>query len=129
MPQDWDNHHDDARNDKNDRQEQQAALPLVDECLVGLSPAYWAHVPLSIRQVHDLQLLQGINVLVQPPSSPSSASSKEPSPRLLPLSKCELVGVIVAVESRGDSVIYVLDDGTGLIDCLYWMQLPPQRKF
>ena len=100
--------------DEVDDDRKPAALPRLDQCLVGLSPAYWAHVPLSIRQVHDLQLLQGINVLVQ-----KRALSAET--RLLPLSKCELLGIIVAVESRGDSVLYVLDDGTGLIDCLYWM--------
>ena len=52
----------------------------------------------------------------------SSSSSLSNSVSLLPVSKCQLTGVIVAVERRGSNrtIQFVLDDGTGLMDCLLW---------
>jgi hypothetical protein len=94
-----------------------------EEHTLGLSPAYWSHVPLTVRQVHELKLYQGIHCLLQKQTQQrdDSVASTSSSLRILPLSKCCLVGLIVAVEQRGlHSVVYVLDDGTGLIDCLYW---------
>ena len=39
----------------------------------------------------------------------------------VPISKCSLVGAIVSAEIRSDgSRLYVLDDGTGLMDCVDW---------
>ena len=89
--------------------------PQLDESVVGLSPAYWSHVPLTIRQVEELRLLKGINCLFR-------NNDKTGTTDVVPLSKCELVGVVVAVEPRGldGGVVYVIDDGTGLIDCLHW---------
>ena len=90
-------------------------MPIPDPTVVGLSPAFWAHVPLTIRHVQELRLLNGFNCLIRKDPATDKAT-------VLPLSKCELVGVIVAVESRGSTggVIYVIDDGTGVIDCLHW---------
>lgn len=107
---------------------------MFDESNVGLSPAYWSHVPLTIRQVHELSLLNGIHCHIRTPTATTcNASSSSASVSVLPLSKCELVGIIVAVEQRGldAGVVYVIDDGTGVIDCLHWqddgdaMGLPP----
>lgn len=86
-----------------------------DESILGLSPAYWSHVPLTINQVQDLRLLNGIHCLVRKNDQTGKSD-------VVPLSKCELVGVVVAVEPRGldGGVVYVIDDGTGLMDCLYW---------
>lgn len=86
----------------------------LEESIVGLAPAYWAHVPLTIRDVHELKLWKGINCLLRPNATGS--------PSVLPLSKCALVGLVVAVEPRGlnGGVVYVIDDGTGMIDCLHW---------
>jgi len=91
-------------------------IPSIDETVVGLSPAFWSHVPLTIRQVHELRLVKGINCIVRKNNETGDTD-------VLPLSKCELVGVVVAVEPRGRldaGAIYVIDDGTGLIDCLHW---------
>ena len=42
-------------------------------------------------------------------------------PTTIPVSKCELMGRIVNIERRSNGAIfYLLDDGTGLVDCLAW---------
>lgn len=91
--------------------------------IVGLTPSFWAHVPLSISQIHNLQLVDGVNC--------RTAKCKEDTVDLqtacaftyLPISKCRIVGTIVAVDRRGNgSVIYVIDDGTGTIDCIFWIE-------
>jgi hypothetical protein len=79
--------------------------------LVGISPQYWAHVPLSIVDVQNLKLVNGINCYW------SSGGNEQ----LVPLSKCLIVGTIVNATMRSDeSMAYVMDDGTGLIDCVLW---------
>lgn len=120
--------------------------------LVGLSPTYWCHVPLSVHQLHHLQLINGINCLREEQANYNEDNSINISSnnkniattgnhhlgqkmhqrqvkteaRLIPVSRCQLVGCIVAVERRrgnngsGSSVTYVLDDGTGLVDCLHY---------
>jgi hypothetical protein len=45
--------------------------------------------------------------------------------KLLPLTKVRLVGTVVCAERRSNgAVTYVLDDGTGLVDCLHWRENP-----
>ena len=80
--------------------------------VAGVSPQYWAYTPMSVMDVLNLKLKDGINWL-QPGLSNSELST--------PVSKCLLVGHIVyAAERRGGSMVYILDDGTGLIDCVHW---------
>lgn len=80
--------------------------------VVGLSPQYWAHIPMFVTDVLSLKLKDGINWMASPPAEFDCVS---------PVSKCLLVGWIVYVSERRDgSMAYVLDDGTGLIDCVYW---------
>jgi len=55
----------------------------------------------------------------KPETQLATASAAEV--KLVPVSKCRLVGTVVAVERRANgSVFYVVDDGTGLVDCLAW---------
>jgi hypothetical protein len=79
--------------------------------LVGIAPNFWAHVPMTISGVNDLKLVNGIHCW-------ASADGNYH----VPISKCELVGCVVnaTVRSSDESILYVLDDGTGLIDCLVW---------
>ena len=85
--------------------------------LVGLSPTFWSHVPLCIAQIHSLKLVNGLNCFMQ-------------NNRWVPLSRCRLVACVVAVQRKvnGDAH-YVMDDGTGLLDCIAWEDdadaLPP----
>jgi hypothetical protein len=85
----------------------------VDHLTVGLSPAYWAHVPLLIYELHNLRLVQGVSCLVQ------QIDGQE---KLIPISRCKLTGTIVSVERTSAAVVYVIDDGTGLVDCLFWIE-------
>jgi hypothetical protein len=60
-----------------------------------------------------------------------NAMRNEVNVRFIPVSKCELQGVIVNAERKSNgSCLYVLDDGTGVVDCISWVDnamysLPP----
>jgi hypothetical protein len=48
--------------------------------------------------------------------------------RFAPVSKCLLVGTIVYADVRRDGTMaYVLDDGTGLVDCVHWSTSDQQQ--
>jgi Telomere regulation protein Stn1 len=90
----------------------------VESFLVGIAPCYWAHVPMLIGQVHNLCLVQGVHCLLLPEDSSNYHIIKP-----IPVSKCKLVGCVVRVERKGGRngcILYVIDDGTGLMDCLFW---------
>ena len=130
--------------------------------LLGVSPQYWSHAPLSVRSLNQLGLVEGIDCLVverhhnrvdQPHTlDPIDQEAQDngvlrkrkrqhnvifgetmddKEMRFIPVSKCELQGVIVNAERRSNgSCLYLLDDGTGLVDCLAWVDnaiysLPP----
>lgn len=79
---------------------------------VGISPQYWAYIPLNISSVLNLTLSDGgINIL-------------EHENNQIPVSKCVMVGFLVNKVIRSDlSCSYVLDDGTALIDCVSYAQV------
>ena len=97
----------------------------------GLSPQYWSYIPMTVLDVLNLNLRDGINYYsttktkTKTKTSPSSekASSSELD-QLCPVSRCVLVGQIVyASERRRDgSIQYILDDGTGCVDCVQWWE-------
>lgn len=92
----------------------------IDPFLVGLSPYFWSHLPMSIDQIHSLELIEGLHCMVFHDDDNHSNSSQTIHAR--PVSKCRLIGTVVAVDQRGPSgsVAYVVDDGTGVIDCFYF---------
>lgn len=81
--------------------------------LVGIAPNYWSHVPMTIADVNHLQLVNGFHCWVV---------RKRGQHQHVPVSKCLLVGYIVSasVRSSDEALLYVLDDGTGFIDCMKW---------
>jgi hypothetical protein len=83
-----------------------------EHCAVGLSPSFWSHVPLFVAQLHNLVVVDGILCFDNTP--------RDEGGKLVPVTKCVLVGVVVAVDARYESTAYVLDDGTGLVDCIHW---------
>jgi hypothetical protein len=108
--------------------------------VAGISPQYWSYVPMSVMDVLNLRLKDGINWMIihndnNDLSSEQKSSSdgdrddrrtgeekEEEEFMLSPISRCLLVGYIVYTSQRRDgSVIYILDDGTGLIDCIHWL--------
>jgi hypothetical protein len=119
--------------------------------LAGICPQFWSHVPMTINDVHRLQLMDGIycmdlgsqqhpSLLADTPASSVATSLASRGickndddafttkgidtllfHRLAPISKCLLVGTIVYANVRRDgAMVYVLDDGTGLVDCVHW---------
>ena len=94
--------------------------------LIGLSPQYWAYVPMLICDLLHLQLLDG--VLCLPIATCCTTSSRSSSPTSscstttsipIPVSKCEIQGVIMNIQRQSKGVLlYLIDDGTGLMDCL-----------
>jgi hypothetical protein len=105
-----------------------------DTLVVGLAPTFWTHLPLLI---HDLQcnvhLLKGVNCLLLNSGNEiamryvplnSSDVPMGPSPiKIVPISKCTLVGTIVSMERKSNGcVMYVLDDGSGLMDVVQYIE-------
>lgn len=86
-----------------------ASGPSLDITTVGIAPSYWSHVPMTIEQLNDLILSDGIfcwNV----------------GGTCVPIMKCLLVGVVVSqtIRASDGANLFVLDDGTGFVDCLTW---------
>lgn len=105
----------------NDLEKRLAALTGAEHFLVGLAPHYWAFIPMLICDLYHLGLVNGVDCMV--------IGSR--SCRFIPVSKCTLMGVVVNVDRKSNgSTLYLIDDGTGLIDCLKWnksdyYKLPP----
>ena len=108
-----------------------------EEFLVGLSPGYWSHIPLTILDVNNMKMMAGVNCIVRESTETANndinknntgklynaCNSEVTSLQCYPVSKCTLVGMIVFAEAKANnSFFYVLDDGTGFIDCLAWGQ-------
>ena len=98
--------------------------------LVGLSPTFWSHVHLCISEIHRLKLIDGVHCLLLGPDGSDTSQSANDVLKLVPISRCRIIGCIVSVERKASgSTFYVLDDGTGLLDCVAWEasldELPP----
>jgi hypothetical protein len=86
----------------------------VESSQVGLSPGYWSYVPMCIAQIHTLRLVDGVNCW-------RVLSDQGNAFKLVPVSRCRLVGCIVSVQHKTNgSAHYVIDDGSGLLDCIAW---------
>lgn len=86
----------------------------------GISPQFWSHVPMTVMDVQRLKLLGGINYCYVDITK-NGGIGQQHRHCLKPVSRCLLVGSIVYADLRRDgSMAYVLDDGTGLIDCVHW---------
>lgn len=107
---------------------EEAVLCGAEEYLVGLSPLYWSHLPLCIADVSNMKIVGGVNCLVREiqndsDSNTNTSNTNNKSIQCFPVSRCMLVGTIInAEEKANNSYFYVLDDGTGFIDCLEWGQ-------
>jgi hypothetical protein len=101
-----------------------AATITHDAVSAGISPQFWSHVPMTVLDVLNLTLRDGINCIVtHPPTThrPHQQQQQQRCRSWRPVSKCLLVGSVVSAAVRRDgSMAYVLDDGTGFIDCVHW---------
>jgi len=85
--------------------------------VAGISPRFWSYVRMSVLDVLSLELGDGSNGInwMRLPPPPAQAEF------VCPVSRCLLVGYVVCASQRRDgSVAYVIDDGTGFIDCVHW---------
>ena len=93
-----------------------------------------------ISDVLSLGLINGVDCMMSPPrcvqrnvvaaTGPSGRKRRRSSggihtnipivDHVVPVSRCDVQGVIVNVERRAGSTLYLLDDGTGLLDCIRW---------
>ena len=117
------------------------ALTGAEHFLIGLTPHYWAHIPMLIGDVHQLGLVNGVSCIVitqdvmhhdddddnqhgyhDDDHDHAAAAAVVPQHlQFIPVSKCTLVGVVVNVDHKSNgSILYLIDDGTGLMDCLQW---------
>ncbi|GAQ84676.1 hypothetical protein KFL_002000120 [Klebsormidium nitens] len=74
----------------------------------GLAPSFWAHIPLLAADVEALQEVPGV---------PGSFAL-----RGQPVRRVEVLGVAVEVECRDKSARCIVDDGTGLVPAILWLQ-------
>lgn len=89
-----------------------------EPCIVGLSPGYWANLPVSIADVHQMKIVGGVNCMIR-----QESKNNKTTLQCYPVSRCVLGGMIVLVHAKANnSYFYVIDDGTGWIDCLAWGQ-------
>lgn len=115
---------DDAHDD--DLNVKVAALTGAEHFLVGLCPQYWAHIPMLIADVHQLGFVNGLSCIVmRDPCSRecnnNDDASTGPPVQFIPVSKCTLVGIVVNVDRKSNGLtLYLIDDGTGLMDCVLW---------
>lgn len=107
----------------------------VEHHILGLSPQYWAHTPMLIGDILSLGLINGVDCMMSTPRRgehpeetkkrrrPSEDCANDRAPiidHVVPLSRCEIIGFVVSRERKANSTLYLLDDGSGLIDCICW---------
>ena len=88
-------------------------IQVADPTTWGMDPIHWTYTRVLVRQIHMLRSLEGI------PGCHILGSHS--------ITRVEIVGVVVRVVHAGNTLVkYSIDDGTGLVDCTYF--LPKDRK-
>lgn len=107
--------------------------------IIGLSPQYSSFIPCLIQDINQLMLINGVDCIVAVENSSASLNFNESGidvdgkraktdnnnpnnyHKVLPISKCILSGIISYAHAKANgSTQYVLDDGSGFIDCIAW---------
>ena len=78
----------------------------------GLDPLFWCHVKLAVAEV------VGDNPALVPAEGTNGAVHFY---RNRPTRKCEMMGHVVTLNVRDNKTFFTLDDGTGCIECVVWM--------
>jgi len=77
-----------------------------------LDPLFWCHVKLAVAEV------VGDNPALVPAEGTNGAVHFY---RNRPTRKCEMMGHVVTLNVRDNKTFFTLDDGTGCIECVVWM--------
>ena len=107
--------------------------------IIGLCPQYWSFVPCLVQDIHQLMLINGVDCMVGTEDASVPLKLKSPGigmhakrtrtdlsnpnnyHKVLPISKCILCGIISYAHTRTNGTTqYLLDDGSGSIDCISW---------
>ncbi|EEH58000.1 uncharacterized protein MICPUCDRAFT_57131 [Micromonas pusilla CCMP1545] len=79
----------------------------------GLDPLFWVNVKVAVCEI------------VGPDAVVTDAEGGHGAVRLYrgrPFRRCELMGHVVSLYARDTKTLFVLDDGTGTIECVVWMK-------
>ncbi len=113
-------------NEKN-RVELTKTLTPVSHSIIALSRAYHEYVPILISTLHSLVLLNGVDCILtekrgQDKSCANLTDHHSDQYHVLPISKCDILGIIVHCHYKANgSIIMIIDDGTGFCDCISWI--------
>jgi hypothetical protein len=112
----------------NDNTEAERSLYLnlrgAEHNVIGLSPHYWAYIPFLIVDINRLAIVHDVFCVIATNDYDSNQNHDNPCVlRINPVSRCKLVGIVVGIDKKSSGLTtFVIDDGTGLIDCLMWPQ-------
>ena len=88
-------------------------LTPLSHVLIAISKAYHEYNPLLIKTFNALLLLNGVNCIT---------TNQNGGNHVLPISKCEILGIVRLFQQKANgSVLLILDDGTGICDCVGWI--------
>lgn len=79
----------------------------------GLDPLFWVNVKVAVCEI------------VGPDAVVTDAEGGHGAVRLYrgrPFRRCELMGHVVSLYARDTKTLFVLDDGTGTIECVVWIK-------
>lgn len=97
------------------------SLTPLSHCIVALSDAYHQYNPLLIKDIKELVVLNGFDCILTFRRKVDISDSTVPSIHVLPVSKCEIVGIVRYCQIKGNGRInLIIDDGSGVIDAIFW---------
>jgi hypothetical protein len=100
------------------------SLTPLSHSVVALSDAFHLHNPLFIKDIKALVVLNGFDCIVTTRRKTSILNSAVPSIHVLPISKCEIVGIVRFCQIKGNgSISLIIDDGSGAIDAIFWTEV------
>lgn len=98
------------------------ALTPLSHSIIALSKAYHEYVPITSSTLHSLVLLNGVDCIL--------TKIKKDEIHVLPISKCDILGVIVYCHYKSNrNVMIIIDDGTGLCDCIGWVDAEEMDRY
>mmetsp|Transcript_6246 Transcript_6246/g.9890 ORF Transcript_6246/g.9890 Transcript_6246/m.9890 type:complete len:219 (-) Transcript_6246:2113-2769(-) len=82
----------------------------------GEDPLFWSCIPLSVAQIHGL-------------AQDVRTNCQHSLYGLHPVSKAQVLGVIVCLKETDEWAMFSIDDGTGVIKCTEWKQADRINSF
>jgi hypothetical protein len=97
------------------------SLTPLSHFIIALSDAYHQYNPFFIKDIKELVVLNGFDCILTIRRKAVTSDCAIPYIHVLPVSKCELVGIVRYCRIRGNgSISLIIDDGSGVIDTIFW---------